>query len=268
MLHSPGPAYDLRAAMSQELRAALEELDGASATAAKAVHRCRVRVKRARALARVGRACAPGLSNVFNDSARSVMRLLGLARELPALSEAATELAKRSQRKTATALQAVAASLDEERAAAPALKIESARAALKDLLALAMVWPEASPRQIRRGARRVLRRARRAYQSGAGAREPALRHDWRKREKDRFHAALLLDAAWPAPRRRKLGERLGDLLGKERDALLLLDRLKSAPERAGAGKAAKRAVKALRKRQRRLGEKAEQLAARLHACGA
>ncbi|MFN3465779.1 MAG: CHAD domain-containing protein, partial [Terricaulis sp.] len=86
-MRSPGPAFDLRAALTEELRAAIDELETVQADP-KAVHRCRVRVKRARALARIGRACAPGLSTVFVDSARSLMRNLALSRDQAALTEA------------------------------------------------------------------------------------------------------------------------------------------------------------------------------------
>ncbi len=103
-MRSPGPAFDLRAALSEELRAAIDELEPA-ALKAKAVHHCRVRVKRARALARIGRSCAPGLSSVFVDSARALMRNLALARDPAALSEAARIAARKGGTQTAAALK-------------------------------------------------------------------------------------------------------------------------------------------------------------------
>lgn len=266
MLRSVGPSYDLRAGMSRELREALDELAVANDNP-RALHRCRVHVKRARALARIGRAGAPGLAAVFNDTARAVMRTLGRARDLTALADTARTLGAKAKKKTAAAFAAVAAKLDEERAVAPALNVEAARAGLKDLLALAMVWPEATPRQVRRGARRVLRRARAARRDGLHAKQAERRHEWRKRAKDRFYAAALLDAAWPAPRKLKLSDKLGDLLGQERDALLLIDRLKQTPEIAGEQKVAKQALKALRKRRNRLGDRADDMGKRLDRAG-
>lgn len=246
----------------------MDELD-ASLGRPKAVHRCRVRVKRARALARVGSAGAPGLAGVFNDTARTVMRTLAQARDEAALADAARELSRKARRKTAAALDAMAESLDAARRAAPGLNMEATRAGLRDLLALAMVWPDASARQIRRGARRIVRRARRARRRGFAAKAASARHEWRKREKDRFYAALLLDGAWPCARRRKLGGRLGETLGEEHDMMLLLERLKAEPELAGhARKASARAMKALRRRRRRLARRADALGARLHAGGA
>lgn len=262
MLRSPGPAYDLRAAMSQELRSAIDELADTPSDP-RALHRCRVHVKRARALARVGHACAPGLSAVFNDTARSLMRALGRVRDMNAISEAARTIARKANKKAARSLTAIASVLDTELAAAPPLNLEAARSGLKDLLALAMVWPEASQRQIKRGARRVLRRARRARLRGVEARDVAHRHEWRKRAKDRFYAATMLGQHWPARRARKLGEELGDVLGRERDALLLIDRLKANPSLAGSEKSTRRALKTLQKRHKRLTRRANKIGARM-----
>jgi len=266
-MRSPGPAFDLRAALSEELRAAIQELEQSDGRA-KGVHRCRVRIKRARALARVGRACAPGLSAVFNDSARAVMRTLAQRRDLSALADAARSIAAKARKRQTAALVAVANALDAERAAMAPVDMESARGGLRDLLALAQVWPEASARQIGRGARRVVRRARRALRRGHAAEDARFRHEWRKREKDRFYAAQLLKDAWPKPRRRKLGAKLGDTLGAERDALLLIDRISGDPALAGADKAPLRALKALNRRRRTLAKRADELGARLHAHGA
>jgi CHAD domain-containing protein len=265
-MRSPGAAFDLRASLTEELAAALSELNGSPSR--KAVHRCRVRLKRARALARVGRACAPGLSKVFNDSARAIMRALAQARDLAALADAARDVARDSGKRSAQALDHAAEVLDVARRQLPPLDIEATRAGIRDLRALAQVWPEASYRQIRRGAERVARRARRARRRGCGASEVARRHEWRKREKDRLYAALLLGEHWPEKRRtrRKKSEALGNVLGKERDALLLIERLERNP--ALGGEYAARALRVLRQRSRKLAAKADDLGAALHANGA
>lgn len=263
---SPGPNFDLRATLSAEVRAALATIEEIDADA-KAVHRCRVRIKRARAVARIGRACAPGLSAVFDDTARAVMHAMAQERELSALAGAAREMAKRTGKKSARALDAVAARLDAARLALPALDQERVRADLRDLLALAQVWPEASRRQIRKGVERVLARARRARQRGCGAAAPGRRHRWRRREKDRLYATLRLGAAWPRARRRrrKTAANLGKLLGKERDALLLIKRVEADPALAGGEKHAQRARAALLKQWRRFARRADALGAKLHA---
>jgi len=265
-MRSPGASFDLRAGLTEELDAALGELEGSPSR--KAIHRCRVRLKRARAVARVGRACAPGLSKVFNDSARGIMRTLGQARDLAALADAARELANNSGKRSAQALSHAADVLDVARRQLPPLDVETTRAGIRDLRALAQVWPEASDRQIRRGAERVARRARRACRRGWGAEEVSRRHEWRKREKDRLYVALLLGDAWPKDRkrRRKTTDALGDVLGKERDALLLIERIERNPTLGGQH--SDRALLVLHRRAHKLAERADRLGLVLHANGA
>lgn len=264
-MRSPGPAFNLRAALTQELRAAAEELDK-SPSKPKSIHRARVRLKRARALARIGHACAPGLSEVFNDSARGVMRTLAEARDLAALAEAARKTADRAAKREAAALEAIAEEIDADRAALGPPDLDLVRSGLRDLAALAQVWPEASARQIERGANRIIRKARIARRRASDASNPERRHVWRKREKDRLFAATLLEDAWPTRRRRKLGAKLGDVLGDERDALLLIEHVLNAP--SCDGKTGKRALKALQRRLNVLATRANDLGARVHAGGA
>jgi|GEM_PF-1313454 len=266
-MRSPAPAFDLRASLVSELRDAIQQLGDADRDP-RAIHRCRVHIKRARALARIGSVCAPGLADIFDDAAHGVMDALAGARELQALAETARATAKKAPRRAANALHAAAVALDEEHAALPPLDTNAIGAAIRDLQALAQVWPEASPRQIKRGARRIIRRARRARARGRGVDDAGRRHEWRKCEKDRFYAAVLLDEAWPARRRRGLGEKLGNALGGERDALLLCQRLQSAPDLVGGAKDARRAMKALRARAARMAEKADEIGNRLRLSGA
>jgi len=263
-MRSPGPAFDLRAALTEELRSAIDELETVQADP-KAVHRCRVRVKRARALARIGRACAPGLSTVFVDSARSLMRNLALSRDQAALSEAARVAARTSGKRASEAFEAVANSIEYAATTRYALNLEAARASLKDLSALAQVWPEASHRQIKRGAKRLDRRAKRARRRGLGSHDPVRRHEWRIREKDRYLAATILDDAWPGKRRRKRGEKIADALGGERDALLLMERLVAEPALAGDERDLRRTLKALNRRRAKLARRADALAAQMSA---
>jgi hypothetical protein len=268
-MRSPAASFDLRAVLSDEITNAIAELS-TTPVRPKPVHRCRLHIKRARALARVGRACAPGLSDVFNETARGVMRALAQTRDLAALGDYARALSKRSGKKQAAALLIVSEKFDAMRAATPPLNLESVRAGLRDLLALAQVWPEASARQIEKGADRIAWRARVACKRGRGADAPARRHDWRKREKDRLYAAMLLGKAWPDDRQRRIGRgtRLGEVLGRERDALLLIERLEREPGLAGTLKNTERALAALRERCAKLAPRADRLGAKLHRGGA
>lgn len=261
-MRSPTPAFDLRAALARELTDALEQLDN-PATGPKSVHRCRVHIKRARALARVGRACAPGLAAVFNESARAAMRALAQAREGHALAEAAQAAGRKSKKKSAAALATLAASLREASRLVGTPDVQGARAGLRDLLALAQVWPEASPRQVRRGAERIARRARRARRRSLSCHDLELLHDWRKREKDRCYAAELLRDCWPYRRLRARSEELTAALGEIRDARLLHDRIEASALTCGAPKADRRALRALERRIEKLHKRADRLGERL-----
>jgi CHAD domain-containing protein len=256
--------FNLREAITAEIDAARTILDAGPRDPVN-VHKCRVSLKRARALARIGAVATPGLSRVFQDTARDAMAQLAAARELAALSGAARTLAKKTSKKANAALTLVAEALDAERATLGVMDLAQARARMNDLAALAKVWPQASDRQIRKGAARVRARAWRAYRRGRGAEVSDLRHDWRKREKDALYASSLLGKSWPYSRKRKTVERLGDVLGAERDALILADRIAENPSLVGDFKSAKRALKALAKRSRKLAKRADRLGEKVHA---
>lgn len=268
-MRSPAATFDLRGALSEEINAALAEIE-APVVKPKAAHRCRVHIKRARALARVGRACAPGLSKVFNESARDVMHALSRQRDLVALATCARDIARRSRGKDRRALLAAADALDQEREIAAEPDLEAIRAGVRDLLAMAHVWPEASVRQIRRGAARIVRRARQAHRRGYGASAPTRRHEWRKREKDRLYASQILQAEWPErhKRRRKRSEQLANMLGDERDAILLRERLSGCACGLGSENATERALATVSRWCRRLARRADRLGRKLHAGGA
>lgn len=266
-MRSPGAALDLRASLVDELNTAIAALNDAAGEP-KALHRCRVSIKRARALARVGHACAPGLGVVFNDAARSVMRVLSQARDLDALVEAAQRTRKRARPKTAAALDVLTLDIERERVAAFQVATEAAHTGLKDLLALAQVWPPASPRQIRRGGKRVARRARDAFKAAYESTDASVRHAWRRREKDRLYAAEMLKEQWPAPARLKTMAKLTDVLGRERDALLLLERLEQTSVSPEGQKSAERLRRLLQEDANRLTRRANKLGVRLHRNGA
>ncbi|MGE0595402.1 MAG: CHAD domain-containing protein [Hyphomonadaceae bacterium] len=258
-MRSPAAGFDLRTALTEEIQGAMDELD-APHIGPKRVHRCRVRLKRARALARVGAACAPGLSSVFNDGARGVMHMLAEARNLAALAEAARSASETAERRQAAALGAVADALDLRRKTLPLPDLERIKADLRDLRALAQVWPEASPRQIEKGAERIARRARRARRRGLGSERIERRHHWRKRAKDELFAASLLGRDWPEqPRHRKKSEKLGDVLGREHDLLVLIERLDQEPALAGSGKAVTRARRAVQQKRVALKRRANKI---------
>jgi CHAD domain-containing protein len=265
-MRSPDSAFDLRAALTEGVRAAiaaLQEGDGEP----DAVHACRVHLKRARALVRVGHAIAPGVSVEFNKAARDIMRSLSAARDLAALAQTAHAISKHSGKRAAAALDSASEALTATRQAVENIDQEAALTGLRSLLTLAQVWPQASARQISRGAQRVVRRARKAYRKGFDVEAPAeKRHQWRQCEKDRLYAMALLDGAWPKsrPRRRKRTKRLVDLLGRERDVVLLSRKLEATPALAGDEASANAALSVLRKRRAKLAQRAGRIASALH----
>lgn len=261
-------AFDLRAALQAELAAAQDAL--ALSDTAQAVHRCRVCVKRARALARVGAIGAPGLAGLFNDAARALMADLSAARDVAALRDCAKAEARKAGPQAAVALERTAKSLARQMESAPLPDGEAVAAQLRDLVALANVWPEPSPAQVARGVKRVIKRARKAFKRARGSAKAARRHRWRKREKDRLYAAQLTGAAWPekVKRRRGRAQTLTRALGGERDLLLLIERLEREPALAGGGKAAAVALGALITVRNRRAKKADRLGAKVHRRGA
>lgn len=251
--------FDLRGALSDELRCASVALD-AVANECKAVHRCRVHLKRARALSRVGKRWAPGLAKVFNQTARAAMGALAHSRDAAALIEAAQFTGTRARRKGGEALRELAAAMRRADMASSPLDLHAASIAIRDLQALAQVWPESSPRQVRAGAKRVSRKARRTRENAIGARDANLRHEWRKREKDRLYASELLGKAWPRRRNAKTGARLCELLGMERDISRLIERLQTGAVSTNFPDMDARALKALARQLRKLARKADALA--------
>jgi CHAD domain-containing protein len=261
MMRSPDAAFDLRAALVDEIERAIE-IFNANPAKPKAIHKSRVALKRARALVAVGAVSAPGLAEVFDGSARAIMRTLGQARDNWVLKRTALRLSQHVGKRARRELQDLADRVEAYQRTAPAINVESLRAGLKDLLAIAQVWPEASPRQVERGVRQLARRAEKAWRRASKA-KAADRHAWRKSEQARLYAASLLPEAWPAnrPRRRRCCAELAERLGDEHDLALLAQRL-AADHPANARP---RALRVLHKAKKRLEKRADKLGKRLHA---
>jgi CHAD domain len=249
--------FSWKAALLVEIEAASRAL--ADPDTETAIHQTRVRLKRVRTLARLGRA------DTVSRNARALKYTLSGWRDLTALENAARETATTARRKAAAALIDIATRLSQARLTLGRPAVDDLGAALLLLQRDVAALPELTGRELRKGARRVARDARRAWRRAARSRNIDARHRWRRREKDRLYAVTILGADWPTKGRRRLNDELGDLLGRERDARLLLARLKSEP--APHTPAAKAARRALRRAIRRLSRKADGLGARLHRGG-
>jgi hypothetical protein len=102
-------------------------------------------------------------------------------------------------------------------------------------------------------------RARRAFRAATDEPSTEALHEWRKRVKDRLHAARLFAERWPERRARDEPrlDRLGDLLGRDHDYAVLAERL---PERSGP---ARRLACRLERKRATLRRRAFKLGARL-----
>lgn len=254
----PARTFDWKAALVAEIEAAGRAL--ADADHDQAIHLTRVRLKRVRTLARLGG--AHGISR----SARALKYALSGWRDLAALENAARSTAIGARRKGAAALIDIAARLSQARLTLGAPAVEDLAAAIDKLRHDAVALADIAPATVTKGARRIAHDARRAWRRAAQSSNVDARHRWRRREKDRLYAAALLGDAWTTKRRRRLNDALGETLGQERDARLLLTRLKAEP--APHSPAAKAARRALKRAIRKLARKADRLGVRLHRGGA
>lgn len=224
-----------------------------------AIHQTRVRLKRVRTLARLG-----GADRV-SRTARALKYTLSGWRDLTALENAARETAVNARKKGAGALIDIAARLSQARVTLGRPTVDDLGAALAQLKQDADALFDLDARIVRKGAKRIAKEARRAWAQATRSRNEDARHRWRRREKDRLYAATMLGDDWPTKGRRRLNDELGDVLGRERDARLLLARLKSEP--APHTPAAKSARRALKRAIRKLSRKADALGAQLHRGG-
>lgn len=227
----------------------------------RAIHAGRVRLKRVRAIARLALPAAPWTARRINRTAGEIMAGLSGVRDAQALEACARAMAARCKPKTARAFAVIGDVIAKTAPAVPDLRHAAHEA--RNLAALARALPSLDNADLAAGAQRIARRARKAARAARGRREEALRHTWRKREKDRHYAMQILAAIGvksPALRSRTTSA-LADLLGEERDVMLLRDWLDGREaHRALKPKKRARAQKALAKRLRALAQKVDRLA--------
>lgn len=222
---------DLRRALMAELRAA----EAAFTTLApdRALHAGRVRLKRARALARIAIHAAPWTARRLNRGAREIMRSLSAARDLDALIAVADAMAAAKTKRVRIGMAQVAAALKARRAGLGRPHLADAAHDVRGLLALAKALPMLDNDDITHGLARLDARARRGFRRAQRSLEAQARHWWRKREKDRLFAHDVTEMARTAHRaaqkRGRCCAKLCDLLGRERDTTLLLALVNANP---------------------------------------
>jgi CHAD domain-containing protein len=229
-----GSAEEVRRIASGQLELALDELNGHPGDS-EAVHEARKALKRCRALLRVTRHLLG--QDVFrreNRNLRDAGRALSQSRDAQVLMETVESLGAASNGSLpegSVDRLRVAVSTESERARdidqAPALW------AISRTCSRVPGWPlpaEGDLGALAPGIRRIYRQGRRAL--ARVGQEPADErwHELRKRSKDLWHAAQLLEAARPEEMRKvaKRAHRLADLLGEDHDLAVLQERVSSS----------------------------------------
>lgn len=258
---------EVRRILGEEIGKALAHLAVARDQPEQALHKCRKRLKSARALLRLVRSGNETFCRTENQCYRQVAALLAGPREATALVETVDRLAAAFPEQVAGGgLDSVrdrliarqhemhaGAGLDAAIGAATAaceeglIRIE--RLLLPDL-------PEHAADVVAEGARKTLRRARKALDRAGSRGEAEDFHDLRKAAKTHSMHLSLLGRLWPAPIkvRRKAVDELGEKLGELHDVFVMRVLLEADGEPLGdaqdtrlLGKLLKRSEKSLKK---------------------
>ena len=208
-----------------------------------AVHEARKSIKRIRGVLRVVR---PLLGSAYSKESRQFQKLSrGLAdfRDAAALLEVFDQLCGRNTGSFDTdAARAVREGLELDKQ-----ELESRPDAGEIVLEVAAALTETGKRvdawqlELRRvddlapGLKTTYRRGRRAFKAARKSSSPDAYHDFRKRVKDRWYQAHLLEDIGPAgaPADEPILKQVGAWLGDHHNLAILRDRLKRDPERYG-----------------------------------
>jgi hypothetical protein len=258
---------EVRRILSDEIGKALVHLDAARDRPEQAVHKCRKRLKNARALLRLVRSGDETFCQTENQCYREVSALLAGPRQATALIETIDRLADAFPEHSAGGgLDAVrdrlvmrqhelhaGTGLDAAIGAAAA----ACREGLEHIDRLVLPdQPEQAADILAEGARATLRRARKALDRAGSRGEADDFHDLRKAAKTHSMHLSLLGRLWPTPikARRKAVDKLGERLGELHDVFVMRALLDADGEPLGPpgdtkllGKLLKRSEKSLRK---------------------
>ncbi|UVC16228.1 CHAD domain-containing protein [Mesorhizobium onobrychidis] len=258
---------EVRRILAEEIGKALVHLDAAHDRPEQGLHKCRKRLKSARALLRLVRSGDETFCRTENQCYRQVAALLAGPREATALVETIDRLtASFPKQSTGGGLDAVrdrlvarqhelhgGVGLDAAIAAAIAACEEGINRI--DMLALPD-QPEQAADVLAEGARITLRRARKALDKAGSRGEADDFHDLRKAAKTHGMHLSLLGRLWPTPIkvRRKAVDELGERLGELHDVFVMRELLDAADRPLGSpqetrllSKLLKRSEKSLKK---------------------
>lgn len=231
--HEPVSA-GVRRLVREQLDGALDQLHGRTGDdGAAAVHDARKRLKKSRAVLRLARAeLGDDVYHPASAGLRRAGRRLSAARDAQVLVDTFDDLGGRSlDGVVPAAYSRVRATLEERRreVAAEALEHgEEAQAAaeeIADVHAAISTWPleREGFAPLRKGLRRAYERGRRDLAAARRHPTPDHLHEWRKRAKDLWYHARILEPAWPGGVGAIVAatDELGDLLGLDHDLALL-----------------------------------------------
>lgn len=265
-------------------RVAREQLEGAASglreappdALGDAVHDARKRIKRVRAVLRLSRdALGDDAYAARNAHLRATAARLSGARDARVLVETLDALVERFAAElpggaTATLRERLVHRRDaaEEDVAADGGRLTEAAAALAEAAARTAEWRLARDgfAALEPGLRRIYRRGRRRLR--AAREEPSAErlHDSRKRVKDLWHAAQLLEPADPERMRELAGRAhdLSDTIGDHHDLSVLRDHVELHPGHVPDGTARAALLAVIDRRRDELSEQALELGARLY----
>jgi CHAD domain-containing protein len=251
-----------------EHAAELLEADGARPKPT-TVHEVRKDLKRLRAVVRLSRpVLGDELSREQAATYRDIARLLGddrdrtvLVETLDALVAATPGLKRRRYAKLRKRLGAAPAGGGPPSGAAVLARL---RATESDVVRWHLNGNTLG--ELRSGLHRIYRRGRADYRAARAQPDAEHLHEWRKRVKDLWYAAEILQPAAPAQLKpvAKQAKRLGEALGTDHDLWVLREAV-GRHRTALAGKDRKRLLKAIDRRRAALAKDALKLGAKLYA---
>ncbi len=225
---------EIRRILAEEIGKASRHLTIAHDRPARALHKCRKRLKNVRALLRLVRSGDETFFTAENQRYREVAALLAGPREATALIETIDRLAADFPERSADGgLSAVRARLIERQQAMHegedlGTTIEAAIKACRQGMEKVegLILPDQSEQAadvLADGARATLRRARKALERAGTNGEAMDFHDLRKAAKTHSVHLSLLGRLWPTPikARRKAVDELGETLGELHDVFVM-----------------------------------------------
>lgn len=257
---------EVRRIAKGEIEAMLRHLASAAERPDKAMHGCRKRIKKLRALLRLVRSGDPAFIREENARYRDISASLAGPREAAALIETVDRLAADfPEHDAAGAFETVRATLKarrrrllhEDRALAALAEgaAASCRAGFAKIDALALPGdPEQAADVLADGARDALQKARKALKRAGQNGEAEDFHDLRKAVKAHAMHLSLLKRLWPGPVRaqRDAVEALGDSLGDLHDIFVMRAMLAGDGEPLADSPDAKLVDRLLKRSERRL----------------